>query len=36
MRKDAGQPAVWIEGLAPGGDGRVADLVRRPETDLFR
>jgi coenzyme F420-0:L-glutamate ligase/coenzyme F420-1:gamma-L-glutamate ligase len=36
MRKDAGVPAVWIEGVTPQGDGRVADLLRNPETDLFR
>ena len=36
MRKDAGIPAVWIEGVTPEGDGRVADLLRRPEIDLFR
>jgi coenzyme F420-0:L-glutamate ligase/coenzyme F420-1:gamma-L-glutamate ligase len=36
MRKDSGIPAVWIEGVTPEGDGRVADLLRRPETDLFR
>jgi coenzyme F420-0:L-glutamate ligase/coenzyme F420-1:gamma-L-glutamate ligase len=36
MRKDSGIPAVWIEGVTPAGDGRVADLLRRPETDLFR
>jgi coenzyme F420-0:L-glutamate ligase/coenzyme F420-1:gamma-L-glutamate ligase len=36
MRKDAGLPAVWVEGVTPEGDGRVADLVRKPETDLFR
>jgi coenzyme F420-0:L-glutamate ligase/coenzyme F420-1:gamma-L-glutamate ligase len=36
MRKDAGIPAVWVEGVTPVGDGRVADMLRRPETDLFR
>ncbi len=36
MRKDAGVPAVWIEGVTPEGEGRVADLLRRPEIDLFR
>ena len=36
MVKDAGVPAVWIEGLTPAGDGRVADLLRDSETDLFR
>jgi coenzyme F420-0:L-glutamate ligase/coenzyme F420-1:gamma-L-glutamate ligase len=36
MRKDAGVPAVWVEGVTPKGDGRVADLLRNPEIDLFR
>jgi len=36
MRKDAGIPAVWVEGVIPEGDGRVADMLRRPEADLFR
>ena len=36
MGKDAGVPAVWIEGFAPEGEGRVRDLVRDPKTDLFR
>jgi coenzyme F420-0:L-glutamate ligase/coenzyme F420-1:gamma-L-glutamate ligase len=36
MRKAAGIPAVWIEGVTPEGDGRVADMLRRPEADLFR
>ncbi len=36
MRKDAGIPAVWVEGVTPVGDGRVADMLRRPDTDLFR
>ena len=36
MRKDAGVPAVWVEGVTPEGEGQVADLLRRPETDLFR
>ncbi len=36
MRKDAGIPAVWVEGVPLAGDGRVADMLRRPETDLFR
>jgi hypothetical protein len=27
---------VWIEGVTPEGDGRVADMLRRPEADLFR
>jgi coenzyme F420-0:L-glutamate ligase/coenzyme F420-1:gamma-L-glutamate ligase len=36
MEKSAGRPAVWIEGVAPSGDGRLADLLRDPERDLFR
>jgi coenzyme F420-0:L-glutamate ligase/coenzyme F420-1:gamma-L-glutamate ligase len=36
MRKDAGLPAVWVEGVTPEGDGQVADMLRRPEADLFR
>jgi coenzyme F420-0:L-glutamate ligase/coenzyme F420-1:gamma-L-glutamate ligase len=36
MRKDAGVPAVWIEGLPLRGDGRVRDTLRDPSTDLFR
>jgi coenzyme F420-0:L-glutamate ligase/coenzyme F420-1:gamma-L-glutamate ligase len=36
MRKDAGIPAVWVEGVTPKGDGRVTDLLRRSEIDLFR
>ena len=36
MRKDAGIPAVWIEGITPRGDGRVRDTLRSPDTDLFR
>jgi coenzyme F420-0:L-glutamate ligase / coenzyme F420-1:gamma-L-glutamate ligase len=36
MRKDAGVPAVWALGVAPAGDGRVRDMLRDPETDLFR
>ncbi len=36
MVKDAGVPAVWIEGVAPEGDGRIRDLLRDPSTDLFR
>lgn len=36
MVKDAGVPAVWIEGYPPHGDGRLADTLRDPETDLFR
>jgi coenzyme F420-0:L-glutamate ligase/coenzyme F420-1:gamma-L-glutamate ligase len=36
MRKDAGIPAVWVEGVTPNGDGRLTDLLRRSEIDLFR
>ena len=36
MVKDAGVPAVWIEGVSPSGDGRVADILRDPSQDLFR
>jgi coenzyme F420-0:L-glutamate ligase/coenzyme F420-1:gamma-L-glutamate ligase len=36
MRKDAGMPAVWIEGLAPEGDGTIRETLRHPDTDLFR
>jgi len=36
MVKDAAVPAVWVEGLTPSGDGRVADMLRDPEADLFR
>ncbi len=36
MVKDAGIPAVWIEGLAPEGDGDGRALLRQPEQDLFR
>ena len=36
MGKDAGVPAVWIEGLAPAGDGAVRELLRDPAADLFR
>jgi coenzyme F420-0:L-glutamate ligase/coenzyme F420-1:gamma-L-glutamate ligase len=36
MGKDAGVPAVWIEGVAPEGDGPARALVRDPESDLFR
>jgi coenzyme F420-0:L-glutamate ligase/coenzyme F420-1:gamma-L-glutamate ligase len=36
MTKDAGIPAVWVEGLTPTGDGHLADILRSPETDLFR
>jgi coenzyme F420-0:L-glutamate ligase/coenzyme F420-1:gamma-L-glutamate ligase len=36
MGKDAGVPAVWIEGVAPEGDGPARALVRDAESDLFR
>ncbi len=36
MLKDAGVPAVWITGIEPSGEGRVADTLRDPENDLFR
>ncbi len=36
MRKDAGVPAVWIEGLPVSGDGGVREILRDPSTDLFR
>jgi coenzyme F420-0:L-glutamate ligase/coenzyme F420-1:gamma-L-glutamate ligase len=36
MEKGVGHCAVWIEGLTPEGDGRLADLLRNPERDLFR
>ncbi len=36
MRKDVGHPAVWIEGIAPEGEGSLRDLLRDPAQDLFR
>jgi coenzyme F420-0:L-glutamate ligase/coenzyme F420-1:gamma-L-glutamate ligase len=36
MRKDAGTPAVWIEGIEIKGDGDIRDTLRDPSTDLFR
>ena len=36
MTKDAGVAAVWVEGLVPEGEGRLADLLRDPSMDLFR
>jgi coenzyme F420-0:L-glutamate ligase/coenzyme F420-1:gamma-L-glutamate ligase len=36
MPKDSGVPAVWIDGVALTGDGRVADTLRRSSEDLFR
>jgi coenzyme F420-0:L-glutamate ligase/coenzyme F420-1:gamma-L-glutamate ligase len=36
MLKDYGIPAVWVEGIAPEGEGTVAETLRDPEMDLFR
>ncbi len=36
MRKDAGIPAVWVDGVTPKGDGAVRDTLRESSTDLFR
>ena len=36
MRKDAGIPAVWVVGVPLEGGGHLADIVRAPDTDLFR
>jgi len=36
MVKDAGIPAVWVEGVVPTGTGHTRDILRDPETDLFR
>ncbi|UCE87996.1 MAG: coenzyme F420-0:L-glutamate ligase [Deltaproteobacteria bacterium] len=36
MGKDAGIPAVWIEGVAPEGDGSIRETLRDPSLDLFR
>lgn len=36
MAKDAGLPAVWIEGVPLDGDGGVRETLRDPATDLFR
>ena len=36
MLKDAGVPAVWVTGFERSGDGRVADTLRDPQSDLFR
>ena len=36
MAKDAGVPAVWIEGFPLRGDGCVRDTLRDRELDLFR
>jgi coenzyme F420-0:L-glutamate ligase/coenzyme F420-1:gamma-L-glutamate ligase len=36
MRKAAGVPAVWIEGVEVAGEGAARELVRDPALDLFR
>ena len=36
MGKDAGVPAVWIEGVPLEGDGPIAPLLRDAGLDLFR
>jgi len=36
MEKEAGTPAVWVEGLAIEGRGALRDLLRDPARDLFR
>ena len=36
MGKDAGVPAVWIEGAAHGGADGLRPLLRDPKLDLFR
>ena len=36
MLKDAGVPAVWVTGVEISGDGRIADTLRDPQSDLFR
>ena len=36
MGKDAGVPAVWVEGVVLEGDGSVRDMLRDPALDLFR
>jgi coenzyme F420-0:L-glutamate ligase/coenzyme F420-1:gamma-L-glutamate ligase len=36
MDKDAGTPAIWIEGIRPEGAGTLRDLLREPARDLFR
>jgi coenzyme F420-0:L-glutamate ligase/coenzyme F420-1:gamma-L-glutamate ligase len=36
MQKDAGTPAVWIEGIEIKGDGNIRETLRDPATDLFR
>jgi coenzyme F420-0:L-glutamate ligase/coenzyme F420-1:gamma-L-glutamate ligase len=36
MAKDAGIPAVWVEGVPVAGDGSVRSTLRDPTHDLFR
>jgi coenzyme F420-0:L-glutamate ligase/coenzyme F420-1:gamma-L-glutamate ligase len=36
MEKEAGTPAVWVEGIAIEGKGALRDLLRDPARDLFR
>jgi coenzyme F420-0:L-glutamate ligase/coenzyme F420-1:gamma-L-glutamate ligase len=36
MVKDAGIPAVWVEGLSPTGEGRLSETLRDSQLDLFR
>ncbi|MCG8592571.1 MAG: coenzyme F420-0:L-glutamate ligase [Proteobacteria bacterium] len=36
MDKGSGVPVVVVRGWSPAGDGRVRDLVRHPDEDLFR
>ena len=36
MRKDSAVPSVWIEGVPLEGDAPLRDILRDPETDLFR
>ena len=36
MVKDAGIPAVWIDGIDLRGDGHARELLRDPAHDLFR
>ena len=36
MGKASGHAAVWVEGIAPQGEGTVRELLRQPEHDLFR
>jgi coenzyme F420-0:L-glutamate ligase / coenzyme F420-1:gamma-L-glutamate ligase len=36
MEKEAGTPAVWVEGVAIEGRGSLRDLIRDPARDLFR